>query len=329
MKTIAYIIGYRWTCEEDRRFLNLRITIDWLIGLKLKLKEHNINLIIIIVEQDVLPKLSIDKDIFKQFEYLFIYNCGFYNRGWGFNVGYKNYLADYYFFADGDILMKEDSMIDVFKTCFKYDAVNPYKHIYDSTEEYMKETVKLDLNTDFKRVFPERKNTCFSGGIMGICKYSMDLINGWDERFRGRGWEDYAFTAKIELFLYSKFTYPHSAIHLWHPWEINTTKEINERLSAEYENYSFCDYLKLINTYAEFGSPIKYASFSSINSAIHKKYISDCRYYYAKKFYNKLFRKYKNNKYVYLYLCDQLKQLNDNEQIKESGGQPLIKTCLK
>ena len=63
MKTIAYIIGYRWTCDEDRRSFNLKITIDWLLGLKLKLKTHNINLIIIIIEQDVIPKLSIKQDV--------------------------------------------------------------------------------------------------------------------------------------------------------------------------------------------------------------------------------------------------------------------------
>jgi hypothetical protein len=40
MKTIAYIIGYRCTCDDDRRLLNLKITIDWLLGLKTKLKEY-------------------------------------------------------------------------------------------------------------------------------------------------------------------------------------------------------------------------------------------------------------------------------------------------
>lgn len=36
MKTIAYIIGYRQTCDEDDRLFNLKTTIDWLIGLKKK-----------------------------------------------------------------------------------------------------------------------------------------------------------------------------------------------------------------------------------------------------------------------------------------------------
>jgi predicted glycosyltransferase involved in capsule biosynthesis len=172
-----------------------------------------------------------------------------------------------------------------------------------------------------KEIFPKRKDTCFSGGIMGICKYSMDLLNGWDERFRGRGWEDYAFTAKIELFLYSTHTYVYSALHLWHPYEINTTKLINEKLNREYEQYDFYDYFDLIHSYIEFGSPIKYAistTCKSDKSDKNKKNISDCRYYYAKKFFNKLFKKYKNNRSVYLHLCDQLQQIND-AQIKESG----------
>ena len=324
MKTIAYIIGYRWTCDEDCRLLNLKITIDWILGVKTKLKEYDINLIVIIIEQHVIPKFHIEHCIFKQLEYIFAYNDGYYNRGWGFNVCFKNYVADYYFFADGDIIMNERDMINVFRTCFKYDAVNPYENIYDSTEEYMKSTGKLeliDLDCNFKGIFPKRENTCFSGGIMGICKYSMNIINGWDERFRGRGWEDYAFTSKIELFLYSIHTYVYSALHLWHTWEINTTRRINEQLNVEYATYNFCDYLNLINTYIEFGSPIKYAIATSIKPCNpNKKYISDDRYYFAKDYFDKLFKKYKNNKLVYLHLCDQLKQLNDCDQIKESGG---------
>lgn len=249
--------------------------------------------------------------------------------------------------------MNEDDMIDVFKTCFKYDAVNPYEDIYDSTEEYIISTGKLinsdnnftdllienaimrppflpityieqsDLNEkSYKSIFPKRSNTCFSGGIMRICKYSMNLLNGWDERFRGRGWEDYAFTSKIELFLYSTHTYLYSALHLWHPWEINTTRSINENLNSEYEKYNFYDYLKLIEINDEFGSPIKYALLTSIkpyNSLKNKTHVSDYRYYYAKNFFNKLFKKYNNNRNVYLHLCDQLNQLNNNNQIKESG----------
>jgi predicted glycosyltransferase involved in capsule biosynthesis len=216
-------------------------------------------------------------------------------------------------------------MIHVFKTCFNYEAVNPYKDIYDSTEEYMNSNEKfelINLDNDFITLFPKRQNTCFSGGIMGICDYSMSLINGWDERFRGRGWEDYAFTSKIELFLYSINTYSYSALHLWHPYEINTTRIINEALNLEYETYSFYNYLNLINIYINFGSPIKYACLKSTNvnnSFNYKKYISDNRYYYSKNYFNKIFKQYKNNKNVYLYLCDQLEQLTDNTKIKESG----------
>ena len=325
MKTIAYIIGYRSSFAEDRRLLNLKITIDWLIRIKLKLKAYKINLDIIIIEQDSIPKFCIDPDTLNQLEYLFVYNNGFYNRGWGFNVGYKNFIADYYFFADGDIIMNETDMVYVFKTCFTYDAVNPYKHIYDSTEEYITTAGNVELinvNNDFKNILPERVDTCFSGGIMGIGNYAMNCINGWDERFRGRGWEDYAFTAKCELFLYSIHTYPCLALHLWHPYEINTTREINEHLNSQYEQYNFYDYFNLINTYVDFGSSIKYAILTSSttnNRVTHKKYIGDDRYYYAKDFFNKLMKKYNNDyKKVYLYLCDQLKQVKTC--IAESGS---------
>lgn len=325
MKTITYIIGYRWTCDTDMRLFNLNITLDWLINLKCKLKNNDINLVIVVVEQDMAPRFNTNSSISKMIEYIFLYNDGFYNRGWGFNVGCKSFDSDYYFFADGDILLKEENMITIFNTCFDYEAVNPYQRIYDSTEEYMSQIDNINqivLDTHFGDVFTERSNTCFSGGVMGICHSAMNLINGWDERFRGRGWEDYAFTAKIELFLYKSHTYSYDALHLWHPYETTTTRTINESLNSAYENYNFSDYFNLIRNYEEYGSPVKYAVSLSVkcDSVKNTKYISDDRYYFAKRFFMRLFRKYGSNRSVYLYLCGQLGQLNDNQQISESGS---------
>ena len=54
-------------------------------------------------------------------------------------------------------------------------------------------------------------------------------------------------------------TYSFDAIHLWHPFEKNTTKEINEKLNEEYEKYDFYDYFDIIKKYNDIGSPIKYS----------------------------------------------------------------------
>ncbi|ATZ80199.1 glycosyltransferase family A domain-containing protein [Bodo saltans virus] len=319
MKKIAYIIGFRYSNDDDRRMDNLILTLKWLIEIKKCIVKH-IDLQIIVIEQDSKKKFNIAENIQNELEYLFIYNDGYYNRGWAFNVGYKSFSADYYFFADGDIIMKNIDMIYVFTSCFKYEAVNPYEHIYDSTKEYVTDPNFDPLIWKEPKNLSERTYTCFSGGIMGIEKNAMQIIAGWDERFRGRGWEDYAFTAKIKLFLYSIHTYSFNALHLWHPWEINTTREINEKLNAEYERYHFDNYVDVIEMACEFGSPIKYASLHTIIKN-HKYVMSESRYKYGYEQYKNAKKHHFHTKKIFLYLCEQLYQLqkNNSNSIKESG----------
>lgn len=300
MFKISYIIGYR---HDDFRLRNLQIVIEWLKKIKRRLLKYDIDFKIIIVEQDECPKLV---DIDESIKYIFVYNNGYYNRGWGFNVGFQFLFSDYYFFADCDIVMQIDDCVDLLMNCSKYDAVNPYTNIYDSTDDYVK---KIDLyNLREYREFPERLNTCFSGGICGLSISSMRLIAGWDERFRGRGWEDYAFTAKINIFLNKIHTFRYKAIHLWHPFETNTTKEINEGLNNEYINYRFDDYLDIILKSPAIGSFIKYSCVNKNTIRYNKNYLSkrriqDARYKY-KSFFNKVFSKDKDfyNKDVYVLL---------------------------
>lgn len=301
-RVISYIIGFRFA--EKRRLDNLLLTLQWLINVKYIL-QHTINLQIIVIEQDSVKKLDIPEVVKDLVEHLFIYNAGYYNRGWAFNVGYKCFAADYYFFADNDIIMNTPDFIHVLSSCFKYEAVNPYAHIYDSTKEYVTDTGFDPCAWKNPRVFSERQHTCFSGGIVGIGDHAMCAISGWDERFRGRGWEDYAFTVKINLFLYSIHTYSFLALHLWHPFECDTTRLINERLNSEYAEYTFHDYVDMIELHTNFGSPIKYST-SKVQKHRHKHRLSDSRHNFGCKYYSHAWKKFLNRGKVFLYLCNQL-----------------------
>ena len=266
--TIKYIIGFRTSTINDRRYDNLLLTLQYLIYVK---QIVDVDLQIVVVEQDFMSKLTLPTEIAKEINYIFIHNVGYYNRGWAFNIACNDDDDSYYFFADNDIVMNIKDLIIIFQQCFKYDAINPYAHIYDTSEEFVNnitDIVTIANETDYK-MFPERQNTCFSGGIMGMKGSALKKIGGWDERFRGRGWEDYAFTAKLELFLYKIKTFPFNALHLWHPWEINTTKEINQALNIEYESYTYKNYVKLIEN-VSFGNPLKYSTNANANLNAYK-----------------------------------------------------------
>lgn len=312
MKKIAYVIGHR-NSSDSCRVRNLSIVFKWLSSLRLLLLKHNIKLIIVVIEQDDKPKL---KEICTDdITYIFVYNPELYNRGWAFNVAFKEVEADYYFFADNDIILQNDDMIYVFTRCFKYDAVNPYFKLYDSEEQYINDNFDPCMcDPKLLTTFSERSNTCFSGGIVGLSEKSINIVAGWDERFRGRGWEDYAFTTKIKLFLYSLHTFKFVGLHLWHKPEEQTTREINCELNKEYQTYDVCDYLNIIKKSYDFGSSTKYATFGKktvykSHEFKHKKRIKHA-YKVFDETYKRISKKHKVSKnqklsLVYHYLCDQ------------------------
>ena len=277
IKKIAYIIGHR--SSDEYRVKNLILVTEWL--LKVKEKLQNIQLDIIVVEQNTTP--TVDKILNPQVNYILAYNSGFYNRGWGFNVAFRKFEADYYFFADNDIVMSIKDAISIFTSCFEYEAVNPYKNIFDTLETI--HTPNNILNTFYNGkdiedtyIKGKRSRICFSGGIVGLSKQSMHIVSGWDERFRGRGYEDYAMTSKMKLFLNSSmYTYSFNAIHLYHPSETNTSRIDNEKLNHEYQRYIPQDYANIIiNTSETFGSITKYKNESeeeSKNNIINERFL--------------------------------------------------------
>jgi hypothetical protein len=247
-----------------------------MIKIKQKLELENIKLHIIVVEQDKQPTVNNKLPI--EVEYIWVKNDGFYNRGWAFNIGFREFNnCNYFFFADNDIIMRDVDIINIFKTCDSYGAVNLYSDIWNTTDlskhRIKKLIEKFNIDTDEKKdiIKPiakylepqKRPNTCFSGGVMGISHAAMVIINGWDERFRGRGYEDYAFTAKLHLLIPSLHEYTYVAIHIYHPWETNTTREINTSLDREYQEHSFDDYvIHIISTYDKIGLKKKYEEHS-------------------------------------------------------------------
>lgn len=286
---ICYIIGHR--ASEPTRTKNLLLTTEWLLNVKQKLNK-NVELTILVVEQDVEPKV---KDILPSgIEYIWLNNDGYYNRGWVFNVGFREYInCTYFFFADNDIIMKDNEIIHVFNECYNYNAVNPYKDVYDSTIQIRKKQIyKFTNTTSISRLIRQnyisgaRDNICFSGGVMGINKKSMIILNGWDERFRGRGYEDYAFTSKLKLFIPNTKVFNFNALHIYHPFEINTTREISLKIDIEYSKYKFNDYVALLMNKLDYGRKDLYNTDERKNNKIpsmyKKKYLKCRKYYYCK-----------------------------------------------
>jgi predicted glycosyltransferase involved in capsule biosynthesis len=204
--------------------------------------------------------------------------------------------------------------------------ISPYSIIYDTDEILFNESNIFDVNSfDKQRIkqlisknlLKERLHTCLSGGILGMSNKAVKQISGWDERFRGRGWEDYAMTSKINLFINKIHVFDIVAIHLWHPtMDLNCDKENNRCLNMEYGNYNLDNYIEhIIESQTHIGCKNKYNKIYNIcNHCIPNKkklinitdFSSECIKIFEKTC-NIVCKYHKKNKLFYVYntLCEQ------------------------
>ena len=195
MKRFSMIIGYR-EAQPDRR-KNIEYILNYL-------KQYHIrdNFEVIVVEQDVGSKMPTG-DFYRHF---FLYNPGFYNRSWGFNVGANVCDSDIVIFCDSDLILKMDDLLEAVSYLEKYEAVNPKGKVYDVEENVL---------DPFNYRGKERGCLNFSGGLMLMKKDIFFKIKGWDEDFRGWGGEDDAMTIKINAFTYH-ISLGYLIFHLFH-----------------------------------------------------------------------------------------------------------------
>lgn len=205
---LSYIVGHR---GDGERLENLLFTIKYI---------SQIDLIdeIIIVEQSnsdsVLSKLNLPqkcKHIFLSHSFNW-----FYNRSWGFNVGYRHSLGDYLIFSDNDIFMNLEDLTSSLKDCKNYDAVNPYSKIIDTTSSEAKAIIETGIANVTNR--SSRGGVNFAGGMCMFSRSAFEQIGGWDERFVGWGGEDEALCHKISKILQKDRykTLDFTSFHLYH-----------------------------------------------------------------------------------------------------------------
>lgn len=210
----SYIIGYR---KNNNREKNLESVLEWLNENRI-----NNNFEIIIVEQDIEKKCS-----FKNCKHIFVYNKNVYNRSLGFNVGALKSNSEVLIFADCDILMKWENLMNSVEHCKTYwEAINPKGQWFDLSISQF--DVKKDIK-DFP--FSLRKGFNFCSGITLMRKEAFFKINGWDEDLRGWGAEDNIMSIKIQKMLDRYKTIKFPIFHLHH--QINEQDIFDQKLKYE------------------------------------------------------------------------------------------------
>lgn len=206
LNDICYIIGHRSSKTDPARDRNLKAVLLWL--------KANFHFEVLVVEQD--SSETAIKSLVESFgfRYKFLYNPGFYNRSWAFNVGVCMTDKSFIVCADNDVVMVPNQLNESLLGLMMYESVSP-KHIAVDLPEFMTQRFAQDSNTAFPVIAHGRSGINFSSMLVAFRKQSYFKIGGWDEDFRGWGGEDDVQTFKINKVLKYK-EYDRPAFHLNH-----------------------------------------------------------------------------------------------------------------
>lgn len=231
----TYIIGYKHIPD---RLNNLRRVLDWINGFN--------NVDIILVEQDTHSKIS---HLNLKCRHIFLKTDKDYNKSWAFNVATKYAKSDIIVFADSDLVMNPNELIDAIKQLDKFEMVNPYKSVIDLNPNES----NFNLDQLFAINRPGRGETDHQkvplcGGICIFRKDAIYKIGGWCEDFIGWGAEDDFVSLKVQKFL-THTELPYKCYHLYHTRGVTNMPAYQRNLDL-YNNYiklSNEDFIRAIN----------------------------------------------------------------------------------
>lgn len=198
----TYIIGYRHRVD---RFMNLKRVLDWINAFS--------SVQVILVEQDKHSKIS---HLNLKAQHIFLKTDKPYNKSWSFNVALKYVKSDIVAFADSDLIMNPDALIESLKLISQYEMVNPYNSVIDLDPQETGLPIEQIVSINRPgRGETDHQKVPLCGGICIFRKDAINKIGGWNENFIGWGAEDDFQSIKVTNFL-SWTELPHKCYHLYH-----------------------------------------------------------------------------------------------------------------
>ncbi|MGA1839286.1 MAG: glycosyltransferase [bacterium] len=198
-RDIIVVIGVRVNSNEPLRLRNVKACMHALNLQDLPRWRYRI----VVVEQDRTQHL---KSILGPLadRYIFAYNPGPYNRGWAFNIGASlgSHRNGILCLIDADLLVQPDFLscgLKAFQSGMR--AFLPYRAITYLDRVSTVRAIKDRLETPMRRLDPGRYHgrlfTTSQGGCIWVDASLYHEIGGHDERFRGWGFEDREFWARL------------------------------------------------------------------------------------------------------------------------------------
>jgi cellulose synthase/poly-beta-1,6-N-acetylglucosamine synthase-like glycosyltransferase len=186
--TFTYVIGYR---HKPDRLQNLRRVLDWINGFG--------GVEVLLIEQDKHSKIS---HLNLKAKHHFLKTNLPYNKSWAFNYATKIAQSDIIVFADSDLIMHPNHLIEALNQISNYDMVNPYFSLVDLNPQEsglpLEQIIQINRpgrgETDHQKV-------PICGGICIFKREAINKIGGWSEQYIGWGAEDDHVSVKVKHFL--------------------------------------------------------------------------------------------------------------------------------
>ena len=197
-RELAVIVGVRAGVGETDRLRNAKACLQALNLQDLERWRYRI----IIVEQDSEPRLESALAPLAD-RYVFAYNPGPYNRGWGFNVGAcLPAAAKILCLIDADLLVSPSFLSNGLKQFMAGSrALRPYNEIVyldrPSTGQAIQRRMDAPMSSDSAEYNSGQVFHDSNGGCIWVEARLYEEIGGHDERFRGWGWEDRDFWRRL------------------------------------------------------------------------------------------------------------------------------------
>ena len=236
-REVTAVVGLRVPPGDEARLRNARATLTALNYQDLERFRYRI----VVVEQDCEPRLAAELAPLAD-RCLFAYNPGPYNRGWGFNVGaaLAGPEAGALCLLDADLLVPPDFLrrgLEALSAGAR--ALLPYHEVRYLDGAASERAIAERLNAPGASPAPDRlggrRFTDSQGGALWVDAAFYRTLGGYDERFRGWGFEDREVCLRLERAGGGLARLDGCLLHLDHPRpaESGAAAQANARLWAD------------------------------------------------------------------------------------------------
>lgn len=127
--------------------------------------------------------------------------------------------GDIFIVIDADVIFDPILIEKIASVIHLHPWIIPFKNAILLTEEATRRLIKEGLPAK-ERIKPEEiaRSYLGKGQLMNVVKREcFEAVQGFDERFRGWGLEDFAFRLALDTIAGKHFTLDEDIYHLWHP----------------------------------------------------------------------------------------------------------------